>query len=66
MLNRSWQLQTVNAQGCHPPPLGRLHIIVQLAGLGEHALDAGRCGRATEELTRHLGQVRQAFWAATR
>jgi len=41
-----------------------LHVIVELAGLGEHALDASRCGRAAKELRRHLGQVRQASRAA--
>jgi len=43
-----------------------LHVVVELAGLGEHALDASRRGRAAEELRRHLGQVRQASRAAAR
>ena len=42
-----------------------LHIIMQFASLGKHALDTRRGGWAAEELTRHLGQVRQASWAAT-
>ena len=36
-----------------------LHIVVELAGLGEHALDPSGRGRAAKELGSHLGQVRQ-------